>query len=428
MSISPQAASGLLRVLVASHSHPELSSGGAEISAFQLYRDLAGHRDAEAWFLGCDRNRAYERMGAPIVQPFSDSEFLYSPGEFHWLNFANRDPRFPEAFVGMLRELAPDVVHFHHYAVFGVEAFAHVKRAVSSAKIVLTLHEFLAICHHYGQMVTKGSYALCHAGTPLRCNQCFPEIDKSDFFLRKQYIDRFFDLVDHFISPSRFLADRYVAWGIPEDKISIIENILPRRVVKERPPISPGSPLRIGFFGQLSELKGVNVLFDAAKLLEDEEFNGVSFDIFGDYRSQPPEFQKEFLERLAKTGRNIYFHGPYDQNQVDDLMKSVDAVVIPSIWWENSPVVIQEAFRARTPVICSDIGGMAEKVRDGIDGFHFPVGHSMGLAALLKRLADDRQMLSKISQTMQTPPTADATIEMHLALYRRLQASGRTAS
>jgi glycosyltransferase involved in cell wall biosynthesis len=428
MSIIPQAASSPLRVLVASHSHPELSSGGAEISAFQLYRDLSGHRDAEAWFLGCDRNRAYERMGAPIVQPFSDSEFLYSPGEFHWLNFANRDPRFPEAFVGLLNHLAPDVVHFHHYAVFGVEAFAHVKHAVPGAKIVLTLHEYLAICHHFGQMVTKGKYALCHSATPIRCNQCFPEIDKSDFFLRKQYIARFFDLVDHFISPSSFLAERYVAWGIPEHKISVIENILSPRTLKERRPTSPDSPLRIGFFGQLSELKGINVLFDAAKLLEDQEFHDVSFDIFGDYRSQPPEFQKEFLERLAKTGRNVYFRGPYDQSQVDDLMKSVDAVLIPSIWWENSPVVIQEALRASMPVICSDIGGMAEKVRDGIDGFHFPVGHSMALAALLKRLAGDRQALNRIARTMQRPATAEQTTEAHLVLYRRLGAAGNAIS
>jgi glycosyltransferase involved in cell wall biosynthesis len=106
----------------------------------------------------------------------------------------------------------------------------------------------------------------------------------------------------------------------------------------------------------------------------------------------------------------------------------VDAVLIPSIWWENSPVVIQEALRARMPVICSDIGGMAEKVRDGIDGFHFPVGHSMALAALLKRLAGDRQVLTSIARTMQMPATTEQATEAHLALFRRLQAAGNAIS
>ena len=55
-------------------------------------------------------------------------------------------------------------------------------------------------------------------------------------------------------------------------------------------------------------------------------------------------------------------------------MAEIDWVVVPSIWWENSPLVIQEAFLHGRPVICSDIGGMAEKVRHGVDGLHFRVG------------------------------------------------------
>ena len=92
----------------------------------------------------------------------------------------------------------------------------------------------------------------------------------------------------------------------------------------------------------------------------------------------------------------------------------IDAVLVPSIWWENSPVVIQEARRNRRPVICSDIGGMAEKVRDGIDGLHFPVGDAAALADLLAGLAADRTALPA--------PTGDVpdAAAHHLALYRSL--------
>jgi glycosyltransferase involved in cell wall biosynthesis len=101
-------------------------------------------------------------------------------------------------------------------------------------------------------------------------------------------------------------------------------------------------------------------------------------------------------------------------------MRGVDAVVVPSIWWENSPVVIQEAFRNRRPVICSDIGGMAEKVRDGIDGLHFPVGDALALARLIERLAADPEKLRTMREGIQLPPSpADAARE-HLAIYDRL--------
>lgn len=104
-------------------------------------------------------------------------------------------------------------------------------------------------------------------------------------------------------------------------------------------------------------------------------------------------------------------------------MQSVDIIAVPSVWWENSPLVIQEAFRNGRPVICSDIGGMAEKVRDGIDGFHFHTGSPLALAALLKRLADDRKMLKDVTGTVRKPPTPEAIIDAHLSLYRNLPSS-----
>src|SRR6185436_9801746 len=120
----------------------------------------------------------------------------------------------------------PHILHFHHYANFGVETFLIARRALPEAKIVLTLHEFQAICNHYGQMVTRPHRRLCYASSPRECHNCFPEFSEGDFFLRRAYIQRFFDLVDAFISPSRFLADRYIAWGVPAGKISVIENVV----------------------------------------------------------------------------------------------------------------------------------------------------------------------------------------------------------
>ncbi len=409
-----------MRIVIASHSHPEVSNGGAEIAAFELFRGLRDQDGCEAWFLGCDRGAETDRPGAVLSQPFSDREYLYVTGQFDWFKFANRDSRFPAEIERLFTKLAPDIVHFHHYINFGVEVFEHLKRVAPRCKILLTLHEYLAICHHFGQMVTKPHRNLCYESSTSRCQKCFPEFGKSDFFLRQRYIERFFDLVDGFISPSHFLADRYIGWGVPAAKMTVLENVIPpAHTTISATRTSRDEPLRLGFFGQISALKGINVVFDAAEILLAEERANVSFEIFGDYRGQPPEFQTDFLERLEKAGRNVRFHGPYDRQRVDRLMQSVHAVLIPSVWWENSPVVIQEALRNCRPIVCSDIGGMAEKVRDGIDGFHFPVGSAMALAAVARGLAAAPELLARLTEDMQTRPAPEAALDAHMQLYRR---------
>jgi glycosyltransferase involved in cell wall biosynthesis len=319
--------------------------------------------------------------------------------------------------------LRPEVVHFTHYIVLGVEALLHVRRTLPEARIIVTLHEYLAICNHFGQMVTARDYALCHEASPIRCTGCFPDREPSDFYLRDRYIKRFFELVDHFIAPSKFLAARYIAWGLPAEKVSVIENILPR----SRAPVwgqakGARGPLRVGYFGQISFLKGIDVLFDAAAILEEVEEAEVSIEVHGDYRSQPPEFQARYLDRVGKVGRNVAVRGPYEPEQVDQLMREVDLVVIPSIWWENSPLVIEEALRNGRPIVCSNIGGMAEKVRDGRDGFHFPVGSAMALASLLRRIADDRDVLTEISVLLREPSDPDTVAAEHRALYAPVDA------
>ncbi len=419
-----------MRILIAAHSHPQLSRGGAEISAHRLFSAIAERSDCQAWFLGCTRDQTNQRLGASISQPFGEREYVYAAGAFDWFKFSNGDARFPREFRALLQKLEPEIVHFHHFLNFGVEAFHHVRRTLPDCRIVLSLHEYLAICHHYGQMITKPDGTLCYEANLVGCSRCFKDISPGNFFLRKLYIKQFFDLVDQFIAPSAFLADRYVAWGIAPEQVVVLENVIAapaRNVGAARESIGAVDLLRVGFFGQISSLKGINVLFDAAQILEERKIYNVVFEIYGDHSGQPSELQAEFLSRLKQVGRNVKCHGPYDQHRVDKLMQSVDLVLVPSIWWENSPVVIQEAFRNRRPVICSDIGGMAEKVRDGIDGLHFPVGNAVALASLLTKLAASPELLTGLADSIRVPATVAQTTDRYLELYASLRRSGADA-
>jgi glycosyltransferase involved in cell wall biosynthesis len=307
-------------------------------------------------------------------------------------------------------------VHLHHYTNFGVEILLHIRKALPSARIVLTLHEYLAICNHFGQMVKRPSFALCEKASPRDCARCFPEKSEQDFFLRELFVKRFFNLVDHFISPSQFLADRYTAWGIAPGRISVIENGMPEQHTHLPYPETQDG-LVFGFFGQISRLKGINVVFEAAEILKKWGVERLRLDVHGDYSNQPPEFRKDFEERLAKAPDNVRFVGPYENRRVSALMRSVHAVMVPSIWWENSPLVIQEALLNKRPLICSDIGGMAEKVRNGLDGFHFQAGNAWSLATLLRRLADDPAQLAALQPRLAVPLSLQQTVEMNLAVY-----------
>ncbi len=427
-----------LRVLIASHSHPRVQNGGSEVASYSLFDRLRHRPGLRAWYLGCSRTASFARAGQSITQPFERDEYLYTLGDFEWFKFANRDTAFARDFRALLRNLRPQVVHFHHYINFGMEAFAHVREVLPDAKLVLTLHEFLAICHQQGQMVTRHRGQLCRRSGQVECSRCFPEFQPADFFLRETYIGHFLKHVHHFISPSRFLAERYVAWGLPAERVSVIENVSADAVGRDLPARRarlPGSELRVGFFGQISLLKGIQVLLDAATLLDGERRHDVSFQIHGDQTNQPAAFQAEFLGQVEKAGSNVVFHGAYANADINQLMADVDVVLVPSIWWENSPVVIQEAFRNGVPVVCSNIGGMAEKVVPDETGLHFGVGSPRSLASVLKALADDPERLGRLAagaarecarlagsvDALDASLAATDPLGAHLRLYRDLR-------
>lgn len=435
-------------VLVMTHSHPKLTRGGAEISADALFRGFRA-RGMRSWFLGVGGPGLEPRLGVCLTQPYGADDYLYSPAaQFDYFKFANPDAQFPAALAELVGALRPDIVHAHHYTRFGVECFSVIKRASPATRIVLSLHEYLAICHNNGQMVKTGSRRLCAQATPADCAQCFPQFAARDFFLRARYIQIFLDDVDLFLSPSRFLAARYVAWGVPEAKIMVLENMPPRdEGAADTRGIAPfaadlllglslpagesarraGKPvaglarrLRFGFFGQLSPMKGLPLLIEAAGILQGAGVNSPRIEVFGDHANQPLDYQAEVKAALAEAGPNVVFHGRYENADVRRLMARMDAVIVPSIWWENSPLVIQEALSCGKPVICSNIGGMAEKVRDGIDGLHFEAGQARHLAEILDGLARQPEVLDRIAATVARPPDTAASLDAHLAAYARV--------
>lgn len=410
--------SSSLRVAIFSHLHPAVSRGGAEIAAYQMYKELKASPGVTAWFIAGDGGKVLPPLGSPIFQPFEADEYVCASSGYSHFQHASRNAEMPQELETLLKKLRPNVVHFHHFANFGLEFFLYVRRALPDARIVVTLHEFLAICNHFGQMMKRPSLSPCYGASPRECARCFPEHTDNDFFMRELFIRRFFSLVDVFISPSQFLADRYIGWGIPAHKMHVIENGSPF-IPDQRPAPAEEKGAVFGFFGQISKLKGLNTLLEAASLLARRRAlrDRLRIDIHGDASNQPPSLREGIDAMVQQAGPMVAMRGAYDNARVHSLMQECHGILVPSIWWENSPLVIQEAFASGRPVICSDIGGMAEKVRDGVDGFHFRAGSPHELADLLEDLALHPERLRQVQAGVVRPPTISETTSMVRAIY-----------
>lgn len=364
------------RIAVLSHVHPALSRGGAEIAAHALFTGLCEIGVDAIFVAACpEQDRARLRLGSARERVVH----VDAGGYDAFYHIAG-----PEVTAQLARIVEADgvrLLNFHHFLHFGVNSL----RALP-VPAVLTLHEYLAICHHSGQMVTRPARALCPAAAPEACAACFPERGADRFAMRERFLRDALGGLRGFVSPSRFLAGRMADWGLPAGRIAVIENGL-RDAAPPAGPKAPGEAGWVfGYFGQINPFKGVELLLEVAALIEaDPALAGrIRIRIHGVMIGQPPEFVARLEAALARHPC-LEFAGPYDNAAVGRLMRDCDYVVVPSTWWENSPVVIQEAFQSGRPVLCGDIGGMAEKVADGVSGLHFRTGNRQDLLRAMRR-------------------------------------------
>ena len=417
-TIEAQPMSNKARILVMSHRHRDFSLGGGEIAAYNLFK---AYRDSdeveEAWFLAsADRGRGAN--GA--ITPRRANEYLWeqSIGDWTMLKAAHRRS-LVNGFLDLLRALRPTVVHTHHYAHLGVEFLRLVKEFDPTITLVLTLHEYMAICNNQGQMI-KTNGRLCSRESYDDCRLCFPQYSVQDFWRRKDFIQSHFAYVDQFVSPSEFLRQRYIAWGIPADKIVVIENGQDDVQPLQPRPLAEGETRnRFGYFGQINPFKGLDVLLRALTQMRKSERKQIVLEVHGaNLETQSGEFRdkiKELADPLIKEGV-VQWVGPYQPHEIASRMANIDWMVVPSVWWENSPMVIQEAFLHGRPLLVSDIGGMAEKVRHGVDGEQVSVGNATAWASTFLRCAQMTDAWDARRQAIECPSAHDQIAKRHLEI------------
>lgn len=403
-----------LRVLQIAHDHPAYTSGGTEFLAHDLTSALEATEGVTARFLAATTS-LQRPEDAPGALGLEGRDHLLRTGRYDRFSMLRQDGTdWIASFGRLLRSFRPDVVHLHGLDRIGAETLAVLGRLAPKARIILTLHDYQLICANDGLMLTVPEGARCTKPGQDRCRSCVPAMPAAAHRLRETHLKALLSLVDGFIAPSQFLADRFIGWGIDARRITVLPNQVATKASPARGPRP--RPDCFAFFGNIAPHKGVLTLLAAARLAGDE----VRLALHGGLGHAEDGFRRDFAQALSVTPNAVH-HGPYDRADLPALASRADWAVLPSLWWENSPLVLLEARQAGLPVICSGIGGMAEMVRHGVTGLHVPPGDPHALAEAMLAAAADRDGHARMVAAQRARQDSEAYrrfVDAHLRIYR----------
>jgi glycosyltransferase involved in cell wall biosynthesis len=448
------------------HQFPPFSSQGSEVYCDNLSRELARRDDVRVFHMSNVPRDWWRRMRQETIRGLATYHCIDGAEYARLADWPNHFLR--RSFRAVLDDFRPDIVHFHHFLSLG-DDLVTLARA-GGAAVVYTLHDYSLICPN--ALLLRDDGALCAKQDADFFQDCCPVLirtngsrrappwtarfpalarwqlyarqnpnallrvlllaatnraarwlgnprrahfdDKRDFFLT--HTRRIYSDGDLFLAPSEFLLRRYVSCGLPRAKVVLMRYGMRHFAARRRE--ERRGPLRFGYIGALHPHKGIDVLLEAFRHVGHD----ASLHVFGSVFGSP--ISRSFWRGIrARAMPDVVFHGAYDNDRVREILADLDVVVVPSLWYENSPLTIQESFIAGVPVITADVGGMAELVRHDVNGLRFRRGDVEDLRAKLRRVAEDPGILDRFRSGI--PPVS--TIEEHAVelreRYRRLRQS-----
>jgi glycosyltransferase involved in cell wall biosynthesis len=179
---------------------------------------------------------------------------------------------------------------------------------------------------------------------------------------------------------------------------------------------------RFLFVGRLQPYKGAHLLVEAFNALASP--GDATLTIYGGPDGYPAYYDR--LQALIASNERIRFAGTIEPAALGDAFACADVFVLPSIWHENSPLILLDALQSRTPVIASDVGGITDMIDHGVNGLLFPMGDRDALQALLQQVIDQPEMLERLRPEMNLPSIdtyAATVIDLSLARVGRASRS-----
>lgn len=443
-----------MKILLTVHQFFPQYASGTEVLTYSVARELIvrGHDvriltsyPTEREMKDEDRFDEYEFEGIPVYR-FHHS---YTPmaGQTSMLELSYDNKLAASYFQWILGSFDPDLVHFFHLNRLGSGLIEHA--VLAGVPAFMTPTDFWAVCHTSQLVLCDGQ--LCHgpssnsgncvkhlvqmtqSGLARKVAERLP-IAAADLLVRFSQTDLLpsypfkFELkaigrrlgtnvgrmnkLRKIVAPNRFMIEMLTRHGVSPGLI--IESAYGIDVVQAGSALreTPRQPLRIGFIGTLLKHKGCHVLINAFKLLQPGR---AILKIYGDMKNSP-EYSSE-LRRLAGHNGAIEFCGVFPNAEISEVLADLDVLVVPSLWYENTPLVVYSSQDARCPVVASNFPGISEFIRDEDNGLLFEAGNAAALATQLFRLVQEPGLLKRLSSNSRQPKSTVSYVDELLNIW-----------
>jgi len=426
---------------------------GTEVYARSLARKVmeSGHEVSIVCYEPPDANDAFEGLRA--------WDFMYEGLPVHRISFCKRyrffhlkdyfNQEVEDHLAAHFAAIQPDVVHVVHAMHLSTASIWAAKRL--NLPVVSTATDFWYVCPTF--QLVKWDESLCRGPHPLTCLACVTEgpsglwirriarhkwlaralspiligLGSLPFFRpdwlanliwlseRPQWMKQTLSQIDVLLAPTANTARLLTINGIKPVEMRTSGFGLEAHVAPVAPAHSEDSKLRIGYIGTFRHSKGLHVLLEAMRQLPSEK---VRLEVYGS-PGHFPEYDA-VVQNLAKGLDHVSFRGTFPNETMPQVFAGLDVLTIPSLWYENSPLVLLSSFALKTPVVASNVGSLADLVEHGKNGLVFEMGNAGDLAAQFRKLISDPSMLDRLRAGIPGVRTIDQNIGELLDIYSHL--------
>ncbi len=400
-----------MKILKVIHGYPMIYNAGSEVYSQTLCNELSKNHEIHVF-------TREEDSFKPDYSMRKDYDALDNRIILHIVNNPRNKDRYisseiDKRFKDVLEEVNPDIVHIGHLNHLSTSLVFEIPQDIP---VIYILHDYWLMCPRgqFMQMFPEDSenlWAACEGQEDkkcaLRCYSRYFSGEKEQFerdlnywtdwvSKRMEHIRDVAGRVDVFISPSRYLLNRHHQFfGIPREKLIYLDYGFDLNRFKNRKR-KREKAFTFGYIGTHIPAKGIHDLIKAFKKVK----GNATLKIWGRPRGQ----DTESLKKLALTSdqenpNNVEWLDEYRNNNiVENVFNEVDAIIVPSVWVENSPLVIHEAQQAGVPVITANTGGMIEYVHHEVNGLLFEHRSYISLAEQMQRFVDDPDLVEKLGK------------------------------
>lgn len=440
-----------MRVLLAVHHFLPHHIGGAEWQAYRIARELRGKgHDVRVICVESDTHGSAGQLeytdgpydGIPVRRLFFNLPL--SPDPFRW---SFRNPLIERHLLVYLEEFLPDVLHLISGYLMSGSVISAARS--SGTPVVLMPMDFWFLCPRVTLLRRDG--LVCDVPEDLvECAVCLrqdrrryrwaahltggisnqllrrlwrswamlKEMGKEDLLAalqeRRGYLQEVFGAANLVLFNSQFLKEMLTIHEFRAQRfLRLRQGVATERWIGDGTK-KPSPHLRVGYIGQIARHKGVAVLVRAFNRLRTKG-PAPRLLLYGD-AEQFPSFAHR-LHRLIGGNERIALAGTFPNDQVLGVHSRLDVLVVPSMWYENSPNVILEAFAAKTPVVASNIGGMAELVQHEGNGLLFETGNVEDLTHQLQRIVDQPRLLESLRREIRPVQTVQQEMAKLVQIY-----------